>query len=207
MIVRMKRLTLLCLTPDRDEALDALRELGVVHVTDRRPPAGEDLDALRARLTATERALAALPKKAGGRRTRPRAAERLPEAGAALAEVLELLDRREELDPAARKSSAGSSPATTASASSTSTRCARSSSAACGPGSWSAPPDQRLAAPDGMALTELGARPERPVLPARGLRRRRRLRRTSAATSSSCRGRSDRSPRPARSSPPARPAS
>ena len=49
MIVRMKRLTLLCLAGHRDEAVDALRELGVVHVTDVRPPEGEELEGLRAR--------------------------------------------------------------------------------------------------------------------------------------------------------------
>ena len=52
MIVRMKRLTLLCLSGDRDGALEALRETGVVHVTDRRPPAGDELEALRAGLAA-----------------------------------------------------------------------------------------------------------------------------------------------------------
>ena len=46
MIVRMKRLTLLCLAGHRDEAVGALRELGVVHVTDVRPPDGEKLEAL-----------------------------------------------------------------------------------------------------------------------------------------------------------------
>ena len=49
--------------PDRDAALDELRGLGVVHVTDRRPPAGDELEALRARLAGAERALAALPEK------------------------------------------------------------------------------------------------------------------------------------------------
>jgi V/A-type H+-transporting ATPase subunit I len=94
MIVRMKRLTLLCLTRDRDAALDELRALGLVHVADSRPPAGEELDALRTRLAAAERALAALPEG----RTAPAAGEASP-AGAAgvVAEVLALLDRRDEL--------------------------------------------------------------------------------------------------------------
>ena len=61
MIVRMKRLTLLCLATDRDAALESLRELGVVHVTDRQAPEGAELEALRARLADAERALAALP--------------------------------------------------------------------------------------------------------------------------------------------------
>ena len=38
MIVKMKQLTLLCLATDRDAALEALRELGVVHVADVQPP-------------------------------------------------------------------------------------------------------------------------------------------------------------------------
>ena len=65
MIVKMKRLTLLCLAGDRDAALESLRELGVVHVADVRPPEGEELEALRARLADAERALDALPAEAG----------------------------------------------------------------------------------------------------------------------------------------------
>ena len=90
MIVRMKRLTLLCLAADRDAALESLRELGVVHVADRRPPAGEELDALRARLADAERALAALPAEAA-------AAEAERPADEVVAEVLALLARRREL--------------------------------------------------------------------------------------------------------------
>jgi len=153
MIVRMKRLTLLCLTSDREEALDALRELGVVHVTDRRPPAGDDLDALRARLTATERALAALPSKAGDADETARA-ERPPDAGAALDEVLELLDRREEL--ARRSEELRRELARYAGFGEFDLDEVRALEVG---GVWTglvaAPPDQRLAAPDGMALTEL----------------------------------------------------
>jgi len=99
MIVRMKRLTLLCLAADRDGALEALRALGVVHVTDRRPPAGDELEALRAGLVGAERALAELP---GGAPAEPRSAEALAsgagrEPGEVVAEVLALLDRRDAL--------------------------------------------------------------------------------------------------------------
>jgi len=96
MIVRMKRLTLLCLTGDRDGALEDLRELGVVHVTDRRPPAGDELEALRARLAAAERALDALPQAKEGAAAAPVAAA-APDAAEVVAEVLALLDRRAEL--------------------------------------------------------------------------------------------------------------
>ena len=96
MIVRMKRLTLLCLSGDRDGALEALRELGVVHVTDRRPPAGDELEALRARLAAAERALDALPETKDGAAAAPAAAA-APGAAEVVAEVLALHERRAEL--------------------------------------------------------------------------------------------------------------
>jgi len=90
MIVRMKRLTLLCLAIDRDAALESLRELGVVHVTDRQAPEGAELEALRARLADAERALAALPAEAAAT-----AADR--PADELVAEVLTVLERRREL--------------------------------------------------------------------------------------------------------------
>ena len=96
MIVRMKRLTLLCLSGDRDGALEALRETGVVHVTDRRPPAGDELEALRAGLAAAGRALDALPETDEGAAAASAAAA-APDAGEVVAEALSLLDRRSEL--------------------------------------------------------------------------------------------------------------
>jgi V/A-type H+-transporting ATPase subunit I len=91
MIVKMKRLTLLCLATDRDAALESLRELGVVHVADLRPPEGAELDALRARHAGAQRALDALPAEAA-------AAETARPADEVVAEVLALLERRRELD-------------------------------------------------------------------------------------------------------------
>ena len=92
MIVKMKRLTLLCLATDRDAALESLRELGVVHVADRQPPGGAELAALRARLADAERALAALPPESVAAANGPeRPADEL------VAEVLTLLARRREL--------------------------------------------------------------------------------------------------------------
>ena len=90
MIVKMKRLTLLCLATDRDAALESLRELGVVHVADRRPPEGVELEALRAQLIDAERALDALPTEAAP-------AEEERPADELVAEVLALLERRREL--------------------------------------------------------------------------------------------------------------
>jgi V/A-type H+/Na+-transporting ATPase subunit I len=93
MIVKMRRLTLLCLTADRDAALEELRALGLVHVSDRRPPAGDELEMLRDRLADVERALAALPEKEPEEPVAD--APRRPED--VVAEVLSLLDRRESL--------------------------------------------------------------------------------------------------------------
>jgi len=90
MIVKMKRLTLLCLATHRDAALESLRELGVVHVADVRPPEGQELDALRAQLADAERALDALPTEAAP-------AEEERPADELVAEVLALLARRREL--------------------------------------------------------------------------------------------------------------
>lgn len=63
MIVRMNRVTLLCVASRRDETLEALRELGVLHLTHVKPPAAEDLDRARERLAHVRRALEVLPKR------------------------------------------------------------------------------------------------------------------------------------------------
>jgi len=96
MIVKMKRLTLLCLDSGRDATVESLRELGVVHVADVRPPEGEELDALRARLGDAEHALAALPAEAVPAEAAA-AAEADRPAEELVAEVLALLERRREL--------------------------------------------------------------------------------------------------------------
>lgn len=66
MIVRMEKLTLLCLAADRDAMLRKLRRLGVVHITPIQPPAGARLDACRKRQDALERALDLVPYSQGG---------------------------------------------------------------------------------------------------------------------------------------------
>ena len=95
MIVKMKRLTLLCLATDRDAALAELRDLGVVHVTDVQPPAGEELDRLRARLAETARALDALSEVTASTDEVERPASEL------VTEVLAVLQRRRELEDSA----------------------------------------------------------------------------------------------------------
>ena len=61
MIVPMKKLTVLCVAHDRKATLDALRELGVLHVTPVVPPAGSGLDVAREKATGLRRLLEALP--------------------------------------------------------------------------------------------------------------------------------------------------
>ncbi len=96
MIVPMQRVTLLCLASDREATLDALRELGVMHLEPVRPPEGKDLDAARARLAHIRSALEALP---------PAAKDQAPTgepADAVIEQIRSLLDeqrvRNEELE-------------------------------------------------------------------------------------------------------------
>ena len=150
----MKRLMLLCLTGDRDAALDELRELGVVHVTDRRPPAGEELEALRARLAAAERALGALSEAPEGEVEIPADAA-APPAKEAVAEVLALLDRRDAL--AARTGELRRELSRYDGFGEFDLDEVRELERA---GVWTAlvcaPPDESLTAPEGVVLTEVG---------------------------------------------------
>lgn len=68
MIVPMKHVTLLCLLPEQEATLRALRELGVLHVTPVVTPDSEDLDRIQERLTESREALAALESVAGKER-------------------------------------------------------------------------------------------------------------------------------------------
>lgn len=63
MIVRMKRLTLLCLASARDAALRTLQDMGVVHVTSLRPPDSRALETARTHLAYIKRALETMPPK------------------------------------------------------------------------------------------------------------------------------------------------
>ena len=50
MITRMKKVTLLCMASEQEQALSALRDLGIVHLEHVKPPEGAELDQARARL-------------------------------------------------------------------------------------------------------------------------------------------------------------
>lgn len=56
----MKRVTVVCLTADREAAVEALREVGTVHVVPSLPPASAQLDHLRRRQETLARVLAVL---------------------------------------------------------------------------------------------------------------------------------------------------
>jgi V/A-type H+-transporting ATPase subunit I len=62
MIVKMKKLTLLCTRASREATLAALRDLGVVHLQPVQPPEGADLDEARNLFDHLKRALEVLPK-------------------------------------------------------------------------------------------------------------------------------------------------
>jgi V/A-type H+-transporting ATPase subunit I len=62
MIVKMKKMTLLCTRASREATLDALRDLGVIHLQHVNPPEGEGLDQARNHFEYLRRALEVLPK-------------------------------------------------------------------------------------------------------------------------------------------------
>jgi V/A-type H+-transporting ATPase subunit I len=68
MIVKMKKITLLCLAEDRDSTLDTLRDLGVLHLVPMKEPHSANLDSARAELVEGQAALNALSafKEEGG---------------------------------------------------------------------------------------------------------------------------------------------
>ena len=66
MIVPMQSVTVLCLASDRDRALTALRELGVMHLVPVQLAEGRSLDEGRAAMAQARRILEVLPVKPGG---------------------------------------------------------------------------------------------------------------------------------------------
>jgi V/A-type H+/Na+-transporting ATPase subunit I len=59
-IVKMKKVTILCRSVDRDTALDELQRIGVVHLSHVREPSGESLDDARRKLRDIKNALSVL---------------------------------------------------------------------------------------------------------------------------------------------------
>lgn len=110
MIVPMKRLTLLTRQKDQEETVEALEQLGVVHVTHVKAPAGEAMDEARSRVSQADRVLAALAgataaeaevggrrKREGGSPERLKAAEHvLGDPDAVIAQVDGLLARQKD---------------------------------------------------------------------------------------------------------------
>jgi len=63
MIVKMKKMTLLCTRPSREKTLEKLRDLGVLHLEHVRPPEGYDLESARNHLSYVQRAHEALQSR------------------------------------------------------------------------------------------------------------------------------------------------
>ncbi|MCU0858017.1 MAG: hypothetical protein MUC65_06400 [Pontiellaceae bacterium] len=62
MIVKMKKLTLLCTRTSRETSLEVLRDLGAIHLQPIRPPEGQGLEEARSLTAHLKRALEVLPK-------------------------------------------------------------------------------------------------------------------------------------------------
>lgn len=104
MIVPMKHVTLLCLLPEQESTLGALRDLGVVHVTPVVTPESEDLERLQDELAQAREAFGALeseaeagPEKRGSGHTKD-AADVVSEARALLLRRKEAAGRVEALE-------------------------------------------------------------------------------------------------------------
>jgi len=90
-IVPMRKITLLCTAADQERSLEALRDLGVLHLAHLNPPVGEDLEHARQELDRTERAIETLPADAEGEPTGKSGPE-------LIREILDLLHRRRALE-------------------------------------------------------------------------------------------------------------
>jgi V/A-type H+-transporting ATPase subunit I len=86
----MKKVTVLCLALDQEQALEELRSLGVIHLEHIQPPEGSDVEQARAALTEVERALEVLPKHHDGEPGKQAAADVVEQVG-------KLLDERKTL--------------------------------------------------------------------------------------------------------------
>lgn len=89
MIVRMKKVTLLCLAHDRAATLEALRGLGVLHVKPVVHPAGSGLEDAREKAAGLRRLLEAIPVLEGAQPTGR-------DAFAVVSETSDLLNARQE---------------------------------------------------------------------------------------------------------------
>ncbi len=101
MIVPMKHVTVLCLLPDQEAALDALREMSVVHVTPVVTPDSEDLEKVQEGLLAAREAMGILESLGpvpGARGTLASPGERVVEIRALVQKRKELAARAESLD-------------------------------------------------------------------------------------------------------------
>lgn len=92
MIVPMKRVTVLCVAGDRNDAVTRLRALGMLHVAAERVAGGEELEDARRQLERARTALAGLPAGSDGATPAPRGAASLVD------DVLRLVHERRELD-------------------------------------------------------------------------------------------------------------
>ena len=89
MIVKMKNVLLLCLAHESDISLNALRELGILHIKHTQEPRGDNLDNARADMARAETALNTLSTRTNERTDKTTAGKITIQA----AEVIDLVDQ------------------------------------------------------------------------------------------------------------------
>ncbi|WP_027185284.1 V-type ATP synthase subunit I [Desulfovibrio inopinatus] len=103
MIIHMKKLTLLCRREDRDEAVDILGRIGVVHVVPVTPGQSERVEALTAKLDRARRALEVLPEETEEVASKENAEHVIDEIWELLPERERLQDRKSYLESEYRR--------------------------------------------------------------------------------------------------------
>ncbi len=94
MIIDMKQVTLFVTNSNREEALEKLRELGVLHIKNITSPVSEDVTELENKIRRTENALQVLAEQNGESET-PKTAKKSDDL---IHETLNLADKRTELE-------------------------------------------------------------------------------------------------------------
>jgi V/A-type H+-transporting ATPase subunit I len=97
MIVRMKKLTLLCMAEHQDATLNTLRDLGVVHLSHIQQPKGQDLEEARHHLAHVQRAADTLPHRLHAKPTGRPAPEIVDDIWAFIREKKRLTEERDAL--------------------------------------------------------------------------------------------------------------
>lgn len=96
MIIKMKKITLLCIADERETTLNELRKLGLLHLKHITAPEGKDIDALKTNIERTHNAIAVL-KEYQPKTKAINSSDKKPDAPSTVNETHELVARHKAL--------------------------------------------------------------------------------------------------------------